>query len=69
MEIQEGEVSWTAEDQILRTFYYVNGNTFIRLDAMSEIELLKEKNAELEETNDMLTECILEMSEVVYGDE
>lgn len=24
---------------------------------------------ELRETNDMLTECILEMSEVVYGDE
>lgn len=31
------------------------------------IDSLKEKLAALQEQNDMLTECIMEMSEIIYG--
>ena len=34
----------------------------------SRLQMLEEEVAALMETNSMLTECILEMSEIIYGD-
>lgn len=48
-------------EQVLRTFYYqADGSTFIRLDDKTEME----KQAEIIQ---MLTDCLLEMSEAVYA--
>lgn len=41
--------------------------TTFALREKTETELLAEKTKALEEQNAMLTECVLEMSEVVYG--
>lgn len=41
--------------------------TTFALREKTEVELLKEQNAALEAQTAMLTECVLEMSEVVYG--
>lgn len=51
-------------NQLLRTFYYQpDGSTFIRIDEKTEMEKLK---TEYETAIQMLTDCILEMSETVY---
>lgn len=45
----------------------------IRFDAYTEIDALidhlMQENTDLREQNEMLTECVLEMSEIVYGGE
>lgn len=49
------------ENQALRTFYYqADGSTFIRFGDKTEME----KQAE---TIQMLTDCLLEMSEIIYA--
>lgn len=40
--------------------------TTFALREKTEVELLKEQTAQQEETIDMLTGCILEMSEIIY---
>lgn len=51
-------------NQILRTFYHQpDGTTFIRIDEKTEMEKLK---TEYEATIQLLTDCILEMSEEIY---
>lgn len=42
--------------------------TTFALREKTEVELLKEQNAALEAQTAMLTDCLLEMSEVVYGE-
>ena len=63
--IEENGAESVYENQILRTFYYQDdGSTFIRIDDKSEMELLK---TEYETAIQMLTDCLLEMSEAVYA--
>lgn len=55
-----GSVTSTEqEDETILTTFALRGKT--------ATELLAEKTKALEEQNAMLTECVLEMSEVVYG--
>ena len=51
--------STEQEDETILTTFALRGKT--------ATELLAEKTKALEEQNAMLTECVLEMSEVVYG--
>lgn len=52
-------------NQVLRTFYYQdNGTTFIRLDEKTELQKLK---SETELSNQMLIDCLLEISETLYA--
>ena len=45
-------------------FYFKDGETVIPRNPTSEEQVL-----ELQKQNETLTECILEMSEIVYGDD
>lgn len=68
--IQEGETEpYMLNNQINRCYIpYGDGKVMIRLDSMTETEKLREENLALQAQNDMLTECILEMSEIIYGE-
>ena len=51
----------TLKKQVLRTYYdYGIGQVLIRFSDMTDYE-------RLEEVNNMLEECILEMSEIIYA--
>lgn len=60
--ISENEAApYTLKNQALRMFApYMGSKLLIKFGDKTEIETLKEENA-------MLTECILEMSELIYG--
>ena len=59
--ITENGIDQTYMDQVLRTYYgYDSGRVLIRLSEKTDIE-------KLEETNSLLEECILEMSEIIYA--
>ena len=63
--IEENGITSVYIDQIMRTFYYQDdGSTFIRIGDKTDIEKLK---SEYESTIQMLTDCLLEMSEAVYA--
>ena len=68
--IREGEAEpYTLHDRVNRTFMpYGEGRIMIRIDEKTNMEKLQEENAALQEANDMLIECILEMSEIIYGE-
>lgn len=60
---------YVLHDQVNRTFMtYGEGKIMIRLDDKTIMEKLQDENTALREANDMLTECILEMSEIIYGE-
>lgn len=65
----EGD-GWTDTfvDQVLRDFTEVAEGIRIRLSERNDIEKLQKENMQLREDNDMLVECILEMSEIIYGE-
>ena len=52
-------------------YAYQNGEWILDppepVEPEESIDSLKEKIMELQEQNDMLTECIMEMSEIIYG--
>lgn len=64
-------VFWSAEEKYIRsglTFDEVNAQFDALFDAEPETPLTdSERIARLEQQNAMLTECLLEMSEIVYG--
>ena len=63
--ISENGVQNVYYDQILRTFYHQdNGTTFIRLDEKTELQKLK---SETDISTQMLTDCLLEISEILYA--
>jgi len=63
----DGE-AYELEHRILRGFRKrADGKYLVVIGEMTELELLKQQNEQLQETNDMLTECILEMSEIIYA--
>lgn len=67
---KEGEAEpYIMHNLVNRTFLvYGEEGIMIRLDEMTEMEKLRDENTALQEANDMLTECILEMSEIIYGE-
>ena len=64
-------VFWSAEEKYIRTgltLDEVNAQFDALFDAEPETPLTdSERIAQLEQQNAMLTECLLEMSEIVYG--
>ena len=42
-------------------------DSYIPTPQKTETDLLREQLAELQEQNEMLTECVLEMSEIIYA--
>ena len=69
-ESDEG-VFWSADEKYIRTgltLDEVNAQFDALFDAEPETPLTdSERIAQLEQQNAMLTECLLEMSEIVYG--
>ena len=65
-ELPEG----VSEDSIFN-YKYINGEWILDppepVEPEESIESLKEKLLAMQEQNDMLTECIMEMSEIIYG--
>lgn len=58
---ENGAAPYTLRNQALRMFApYMGSKLLIKFGDKTEMETLKEENA-------MLTECILEMSELIYG--
>ena len=58
---ENGAAPYTLSNQALRMFApYMGSKLLIKLGDKTELETLREENA-------MLTECILEMSELIYG--
>lgn len=70
-EESEDCVSWSADEKYIRTgltLDEVNEQFDALFDAEPEKVLTEaERIAQLEQQNAMLTECLLEMSEIVYG--
>ena len=66
--IEDGRRKDTFVDQVLRDFTEVAGGIRIRLSERNDIEKIQKENAQLRADNDMLIECILEMSEIIYGE-
>lgn len=64
-------ISWSADEKYIRTSLTldeVNEQFDALFDAEPEKVLTEaERIAQLEQQNAMLTECLLEMSEIVYG--
>ena len=69
-ESDEG-VFWSADEKYIRTgltLDEVNAQFDALFDAEPETPLTdSERITQLEQQNEMLTECLLEMSEIVYG--
>lgn len=70
--VVEGNYEYKIVDQILRLYTpYGTDSVMIKIDNMTDVEKIeydyKAKVADLEATNAMLQDCVLEMSEIVYA--
>ena len=68
LEIESGSGKRTFGEAVLVECFSVDGRYWFSFMEKPEDRKREEELAELKETNDMLIECILEMSEVVYGE-
>lgn len=65
--ISDGERTETYEDMVLLSNRVENGRSWLVFGQKTQQEKAMERLAELESQNQMLTECLLEMSETVYA--
>ena len=63
---ENGSISH-LENMALRTFYYEHDGTLIRIDQMTEGEILKAENAALKQENEMLEDALVELAELIGG--
>lgn len=65
--ITDGTTAETYDDLVLRSNRVENGRSWLVFGQKTQHEKDMERIAELESHNQMLTECLLEMSETVYA--
>lgn len=65
--ITDGTTAETYDDLVLRSNRVENGRSWLVFGQKTQQEKAMERLAELESQNQMLTECLLEMSETVYA--
>ena len=65
--ISDGEHTETYEDMVLLSNRVENGRSWLVFGQKTQQEKAMERLAELESQNQMLMECLLEMSEMVYA--
>ena len=65
--ISDGEHTETYEDMVLLSNRVEDGRSWLVFGQKTQQEKAMERLAELESQNQMLMECLLEMSEMVYA--